>query len=98
MELLEFKHLSEQDQFKLLVEMSADNKMQQEVMMMSQQQRKDQLSRLLSKRESIAKGIFMVYEDYEDMKILKVLAEYQLSQPLKNLISTIKSYMYISFT
>lgn len=55
MELLEFKHLSEQDQFKLLVEMSADNKMQQEVMMMSQQQRKDQLSRLLSKRESIAK-------------------------------------------
>lgn len=59
MELLEFKHLSEQDQFKLLVEMSTDNKMQQEVMMMSQQQRKDQLSRLLSKRESIAKGIFM---------------------------------------
>lgn len=56
MELLEFKHLSEQDQFKLLVEISADNKMQQEVMMMSQQQRKDQLSRLLSKRESIAKG------------------------------------------
>lgn len=64
MELLEFKHLSEQDQFKLLVEMSADNKMQQEVLMMSQQQRKDQLSRLLSKRESIAKGICMEFKPW----------------------------------
>ncbi|XP_022298182.2 uncharacterized protein LOC111107326 isoform X1 [Crassostrea virginica] len=52
MELLEFKHQSEQDQFKLLVEMSVDKNLQQEVLMMSQQQRKDQLSRLKSKHES----------------------------------------------
>lgn len=59
MELLEFKHQSEQDQFKLIVEMSVDKNLQQEVLMMSQQQRKDQLSRLKSKHESTPMGIFI---------------------------------------
>lgn len=59
MELLEFKHQSEQDQFKLLVEISVDKNLQQEVLMMSQQQRKDQLSRLKSKHESTPMGIFI---------------------------------------
>ncbi|XP_055999875.1 trichohyalin-like isoform X3 [Ostrea edulis] len=53
LEFLEFKHQCEQDQFKLLLEMFVDQKLHQEVMMMSQQQRKDQLSRLQSKRETV---------------------------------------------
>ncbi|XP_062600408.1 trichohyalin-like [Saccostrea cucullata] len=84
-EFLDFKHQTEQDQFKLLVEMIVDQKLHQEVMMMSQQQRKDQLSRLQSKRDALPIEKQKEHDGilYEGMVIKRELCRQRMSSDQK---------------